>query len=295
MSATCGVCTATTPDGVHLCGEHADRLLDALHAVPAVVEDLRTTFARQDQLRAPGGSVGKSTETPLPWNDRVPEKLDALDEALLRWARPVSRHLRLDALPHVPHTRDPKDPARVPAAVTESLLAARVLAEHLGVVRGLREAGDAYDEIVDAVTAARRVVDQPVTRKFLGICSAELVEGGLPCQNDLYAHPRRSMVRCAACGTTHDVEQRREVLLAAVHAQLVTYAEAERALPDLLGAPVKASTLRSWVSEGRLVPDGYRHAGTWVPTKVGFHDSPLLRVGDVVREYTRTAVGPIAA
>lgn len=287
---TCGACSARTPEGIALCDTDADALLVELYAVPAIVEDLRTTFARQDNLRGPVVSVGKSTETPLVWNDRIPEVLDTLTEVLARWARPVVRERQLHSLPVIPHCRDPKDPARVPERLTEAVLAARVLSDNWRTVRTLRYAGDAFVEVLDAIRSARRVIDQPTPRRFIGPCGELGEESGVRCDHDVYAVAHRRTASCPACGAVHDVEQRHRALLAAAHDEVVTYAEAERALPNLLGRPVKGSTLRGWVHDGTLEVHGYRHAGKRVPTRVGYHDSPLVKVGDVIAAYSAAEV-----
>lgn len=288
----CGVCSTPTGDGALLCADHADRLLADLHAVPAVLADLALTLARQDNMRGLGRAVGKSTETPLPWNDRVPARITALESALVVWSKALTTGDRHARVPRIPTTRDPKDPARLPMARSTAVLAARVLADRIDDVRLMPHADVAYSDVSSAVRAARRVVDRPMDRRYVGQCSAALEDGGL-CDVDLYAHPKRSVVACPGCLAEYDVEQRREVLLAAVHDQVVTPAEAERALPELLGRPVKASTLRNWIRERRVVPEGYRHAGMPVSSRVHAHDQPLLLVGDIIREYAKvTAAEP---
>jgi hypothetical protein len=278
----CGACSAAVPDGITLCEDDAERMLDALYRVPTVVDDLRTTFTRQDQMRGPGAQVGKSTETPLPWNDRIPEKLDALTEVLCRWARPVARARNLDSLPVIPYTRDPHDPARVPGSVSTAILAARVLSDHWSTVRTLVDAGDAYAEVIDAVHQAERVVDRPVDRLYLGQCGAEGEDGGR-CDYDLYVRPKRATVSCPRCATEWDVEQRREVLKAAMveHLEWSTGTAAEVAgWLRLAGVNVGTSTVRRWGAEERM---------TVVGRSVRGH--ALYRVGEVRQLFEQKEKG----
>lgn len=274
----CEVCSADVPDGITMCETDAEELLTALYSVPALIDDLRTTFSRQDQMRAPGPSVGKSTEKPLPWNERVPQHLDALNEALRRWAAPVARHLRLDALPHIPHTRDPKDPARIPQVATEALLAARLLSDSWKTVRTLVGAGEAHAELLDAIRSARRAIDRPVERLYLGVCSSPLEEGGR-CEADLYAFPRRATVTCRSCVAEHDVAVRREVLREAMaeHLEWTTGTAAEVAgWLRMAGVDVGTSTVRRWAAQKRMTVAGQNHRGY-----------PLYRVGEVREVFSR--------
>lgn len=69
---------------------------------------------------------------------------------------------------------------------------------------------------------------------------------------DLYARPRRTVVRCRECETPHDVEARRAKLLDAAHDTLATAAELARALPRLLGRELSANTVRTLARAGKL-------------------------------------------
>lgn len=284
MSARpCQVCGAEVPDGITMCETDAEELLTALYSVPAVIEDLRTTFARLDNMRGPGRSVGKSTETPLPWNDRVPQRLDALTEVLVRWARPVARARQLDSLPHIPYARDPKDPARVPGAITTAGLAARLLSESWTTVRTMVNAGEAHEEITDAIRQAQRTVDRPAERRFLGLCSVELPEDAPTrgddgrCTVDLYVHPRAHTASCPGCATEHDVTARRDVLTAAMLDHLDgtegTAAEVAGWL-RLAGVEVGTSTVRRWAAKKLIAPVRSNGRG-----------HPVYRVGAVMAQF----------
>lgn len=274
----CDVCSAPTRDSFVLCDTDAEELLTALFSVPALVEDLTTTFARLDQMRGPGPSIGKSTERPLPWNDRVPQRLDHLTEVLCRWARPVARERQLDALPHIPHARDPKDPARIPAHRHTAIYAARLLSDSWTTVRTLRYAGDAHAEIIDAIRQARRATDRPAELRYLGQCSAPLEAGG-KCEADLYAHPAKRTVTCRACVAEHDVEQRRAVLREAMcehmEAHVGTAAEVAGWL-RMAGVNVGTSTVRRWGASGRMPVERRNGRG-----------HPLYRVGAVREVFER--------
>lgn len=280
MSA-CGVCEAPTGDDGRLCTDHTDQLLGALYSVPDLVGDMLVAYTRQSNFRGTEKLVGKSTETPVPWDERISARLGALRNVLVLWAYAIG-----SSSTSAPRTVDPKDPARIQQLRDVAVICSRMVADGIDRVRQHGRAGDLYSDITSAVSSCRRVIDRPMDRKFLGVCSMGL-EGGGVCETDLYGHPKRATAVCPGCGAEHDVEHRREVLLSAVHDQRVTYAEAERALPDLLGRPVKGTTLRKWVHDRRIVPEGYRHAGTFTPSRISPHDQPLLLVGDIVREYAR--------
>jgi hypothetical protein len=69
-------------------------------------------------------------------------------------------------------------------------------------------------------------------------------------------------VTCRDCGSVHDTDERRQVLLDAVGGQRGTVTELARALPDLLGRPISVESVKTWVRKGELIAVGKNDKAT---------------------------------
>lgn len=290
----CGSCGQTTTDGAPLCLDEARALAHTLRAVPDLLDDLDLTLTRQDRLSGDGGR--RSTETPVPWKEQVPDVVWALGNTLTTWARDLAERRRLTiprptrptrparAVPPGAHA-DPRPAARftvVPASAVVVEHTALWLADHVSHLRLLADAVAAHDEITDAIVAARRVTDRPVDRAYLGTCAAHL-DAGTVCDVDLYAHPRHTSTVCPACHTEHDVAQRREQLRAAVADYLEWHTGTAAEVAGLLrmsGVDIGTSTIRRWAADGRMTTAGVNTRG-----------HPLYRAGEV-RQLLSTMRSP---
>jgi hypothetical protein len=236
--------------------------------VPDVLDDLDLTLSRQGSAREPSGDTcpdGCDHDPDSPTcRQGVSVDLDegasqarlALVTCLFGWARVWEEETPYPPLADV-----------VRCARREQLMSspqgqARLLAAVPGL--GSREwAGDLAAEIDAAVGAARRAVDSPPDRVFLGWCPGD---GGKACGRALYAPQNRPTVACPGCGSKWDVEAGRAALMAAGGETLATGLELARALRVPLG------TMRRW-----------RHDGWIEPVEVNRAGQPLYRFADAHR------------
>lgn len=254
-TTTCTVCGKPTRDDAYACEDCLTSLAKALGEVPWTIEQLEITQTRQRGLPTEGGPRG--TETPLPWHEAASAARKALHGTLSTWVRVcIEEHVRNSS----PHALWPKDD---PVSMSRWLLW-RVdgLAFHEAV-------GEVLAEIEDAVAQCSRIVDRRPDRWYAGQCTTDL-DDGATCYADLYAKARTGVVVCQACKAAHDVEKRREILLAAAEDQLADAATISRAVSWLGAEPLTASRVRKWAERGRILAKG--HDGT----------RPLYRIGDAI-------------
>lgn len=254
MSATpCELC-ATPVSDASVCVGCSRRLELALGDVPALVADLEVTLTRQAAGEPRVGSRG--SDKPMPYDARASMVSAALRATLCSW-------VLLCAEEHYSGARDlPED--RVSAM-------AGWLMHEVGWLRTHVAAVEAHHEILDAIGNARRAVDRPADRVFVGVCSN--VERGIECTEQLYAKQLAHEVRCRICGSTHSVEARRKVLRASVDDVLARPAEIARAVV-WLGENVRKDQISRWVQAKRLVAKAH--------LPVGEDMKPLYRIGDVL-------------
>lgn len=289
-------CGRPSPDAT-ICPACAYRLTDALTDVTGprgLAYDLDVTLTRQARLGDRTGSrpteVDKDVDddgrqwpgtlrpTAMPYDARASEVAAHLKGVLAGWARvvaeetgvyadtnrrgigPICRrcdHASCRAIPAIPEPPD-----------TLAGLAAW-LQPRVGWLRHHAAAAEAHDEIVEAVRAARRVIDRPADRLYAGPCDE--------CGGDLYARPGALAVECRPCELVYEVEARRAWLLAALEEHLATTIEISRALTSL-AQPVTPAAIR-----------GYAHRGQLIPRGVNDRRHPLYRLGDVLDILTRQA------
>ncbi len=255
------ICTCGRPvQDATICAGCSGRLERALGDVPALAQELLITRTRQNKTGGQGiGIVVRSHERPLPWDQRASEATDVLRSTLVGWVRVVLE----EASSRPPMPRD------------HLADLARFL---LGQVHWLRQhpaAGEAVDELVHAVDNAQYVIDRAPDRVYAGPCREEWADqetedrGAYCCTASLYARSAHGTVVCPNCHAEHDVDARRDWLLALAEDQLATATELSNAL-SRLGRPVVPSTIRSWTTRGRLTAHSTTDRG-----------HPLYRVGDV--------------
>lgn len=261
----------------YVCRACLDDLCDRLHGVRALVEDLFVALSRQARVAADqSGIKARSAERPLPFAWPAAEALSNLDGTLTVWAHTLAdtHQLTVDPPPEYRPT-DLHDPARVYPRRHRATATAAWLAGHTHLVATHPDAETFLDEIDYALRDSHRVIDRPPELRYCGPCGADTEDDDghpLECEGELYAWPTADTVTCRDCGAEHDVGVRHAWLLDQVQDQLVTAAEASRALPGLLGRTVTASTVRGLAHRGTLT----RH-----PPLPGT-TSTLYRLGDVV-------------
>lgn len=225
--------------------------------MPGLYEELMVTLTRQDKLTKAGDKVKGQGETALMFNAAASEVKWVLDNTISTWARDIA-----EMYPHRALT------------ATSTAEAAAWMADGAGLLAEHPAAKELYDEITDVVKQVRRVIDRRESRMYLGPCKA--VVDGVMCPEDVYARVGHQAAQCYTCGTSHDVDRRREHMFHALENHLGSSLEVAQ-MVSALGVSVSDSTIRKWVERKKLRPA--KHAP---PKRPGGDERPLYRVGDVV-------------
>lgn len=244
-----------------LCGACTAALARDLRTVPELLVDLDLTLARADKI----GSAGRGGETPVPWKEHVPDAVWVLGNVLTVWVREVadSRGLTLvlparpprpaRAIP--PGARADRDgrPAmstELPGRALETVrLCAQWLLEHVDELRQLAglDAVQAHDEVTDAIANARRAVDRPAVRIFVGPCDQ--------CGADLYGLPHRGHATCSGCEATYeDMAERWEIALLKLRGYPATAAVIAQMAGELYGVMIDRKLINQWHSRKEIEP-----------------------------------------
>jgi hypothetical protein len=256
-----------------MCGNCWGQLSGALGALDWLVLELDVTLSRQ--VRYGSGSIGvviHATEQPLPLNLATSDTIHQLRNTLTTWVRLLHyehavRWQVCDTCQsqwHVGAMRhDVRPPLLCPGTWVEFVdpltlsntlpELARWLLRHPTWIRSHSAAGELHRDVMRDIGRAERAIDRPEDRVYLGTCSAPVVidEMEIDCPQDLYAIKGADYYTCFACGMRHDVQRRREVLLAAVEDQ-VAHAGALASTLTALGVPMADSTIRAYASKGRI-------------------------------------------
>lgn len=149
---------------------------------------------------------------------------------------------------------------------------------HATDTQGGAYAVDVFAEIGDCARRLRSLVDGPAPQRYLGPCGAptqvettnlvgapdRTYADGMPCDGDVYVRGEASTGRCGTCGAEVSRREREAWLDGEVRQHSYTAAEIAAAYP------IKANTIRQWLSRGLLVAHG-EHQGR-----------PLLNLGEVL-------------
>lgn len=233
----CPVCGAAQAESL-LCHADTVRLEQALGDVRSVVEDLDIALSKQARIGTPGrGGLARERN---PIHLGAMEAADTLGNVLTTWARDV-------AVGHIPP---------VPAwMLPPSVSAARILLSRIDAIRRHPEVTELLDEITDAVEQARRAVDRPADRMYLGQCMAAFPdEDGIDvtCYEEIWAKVDAHETVCRVCGITHEVAERRGGLLERAKPLIVTVKQAAEYMGEVGGITVNAKTIRTWIERGKL-------------------------------------------
>ena len=233
-----------------------NRLRAALVDLPGLMRDL--TAATGGQLRFTDPNGPRPTERPLPVNLVAADAAYATRTTVLRWTTWVAQ-ARNENTPRHWH------------AVAEYLdIRAHWLATQPA-------AGEAFDELLDAIATGRRATDRPADRHYAGTCDAliELDGQAQTCGTELYA--TRDTVDCPRCGTRWNVAERRTAMLDSIRDMVFPATDLARALTALTGTDVKAATVRQWAKRGHIEPDHTNAKG-----------QPVYIAGHVIDRMTNT-------
>ena len=227
--------------------------------IPALVDELDTTLARQDHIER-GGFTELDPDAAMPVTARIqPLAYNPI-------ASTVGTELHATLVGWV---RDIHGEMPIPWPADNATAMSRWLLRHFASIRTHPAADQLRDEIGYAVDQVRRAVDRPTQRMFVGPCLNPVEDVG-KCQADLYARPSAATVICHDCGAEHDIGERRTWLLAQAEDQLAHAELIGRAAPAL-GVEVTPAAIRGYAIRGRIVPHGTDLQGR-----------PLYRVGDVI-------------
>lgn len=208
---SCHICTATSPDGIHLCANHIDAIRAWLNQTPDLLDDLDVTIARLDQLSSNNFGLPPGHSGGLPWNDHASRVRSTLVTTLRMWSLAVARLAEDD--------RDRLNEAGPrPSQIAEWLNRNRhTLARH-------PDAGDAYRDLRDPFTAAQRAIDRSdmCVRFHVGPCPERAPDGGY-CPGEVWAfvptaEDEPALLRCrhpdcaAAWDTTRWLRAARRIL-----------------------------------------------------------------------------------
>lgn len=255
MAATCTAarCDHPSPDGT-LCTRCLGALISELRAVPALMADWELTFTRQVSMGDGPGPIAHShaDSTRMPVHLGAAEAGMDLRTVLLVWAREIADTAG--------HSLDTPDSARGYA---------RWLLRYTHHIRQHPAADQLADEITDAITRVRRVIDRPPEKLFFGRCGADL-DDDQQCVESIYGYAAHNTVQCPVCGTEWDIATRRAWLLRIVEDE-VAYSGLLAGLVSGLGVQISSSAIRRYAKKGRI------HA-----LAVDARHRPLYRIGDVL-------------
>jgi hypothetical protein len=255
VTATCPVCDAPQDQGL-LCHACTTRLERDLGDVPAIVAELDIALSKQARIGNASGPGGLARErTPLNWSSSDPRWV--LGNVLVTWARDVSGETWLPT----------EAEAMVRGGATNS--AARLLLSEVIAIRRHPAVVELVDQVSDAIALARRTVDRPADRQYLGTCLMENPddEGRMvTCLEEIWARPGASEVQCKVCASEHPVAERRAWLLQKAEDVLCTVREASSYMGEVGHITVTQSAIR-----------GYIHRG-----KIGYRTGNMLRLGDLL-------------
>jgi hypothetical protein len=253
----CTICSSPTGDSGRLCRTHTDELLRDLNSVPDLVAELDITRTRQARITAEKHG-GRSAERPLPWNEHAAARAFELNATLNAWALDTSKLAEdeRDRLAEHHHA--------------DTSAVARWLARNIRTLRQHQDAGQASDEITDAIREARRAIDRPLDQEIYGKCMATLDGDDALCEAYLYATHGKTHVICPGCGSIHDTEKRRAWMFEQVRDMLGNVREVVACL-KLGGINTTEDRVRSMATRGRFLPRG-----------INGRDQHLYRVSEVL-------------
>jgi hypothetical protein len=167
-------------------------------------------------------------------------------------------------------------------AAAQFLLAQLDWCRHATDEQGGAYAAGVFAEIGDCAGRMRSLVEGPAAQRYLGPCGAAQIAvdvdaaaahgihpanaalGLAPCDGDVYGRAGADKGRCKTCGAEVSQDERRAWLDSEVRLHTYTVVEIADAYP------IKANTIRQWLSRGLLVAHGELNGRT------------LLNLGEVL-------------
>lgn len=269
--ATCAVetrgsvCDAPTQN--FLCDSHRDDLIGYLWEIgglkigdrgdylPSLLDELDTTICGDDKVG--GTSIGvavQSAETPLMFNERASDAKLHLCNSLVGWTRVFAEenpHLIFDV------------------ATIED--AARWLVGFPNLLAGHPAAVEMFHELRERYETARRTVDRPTSRTYVGPCVSLFLDKdtGKTCVRPLFAPDHRTHIQCSGCDALYDVAERQKE----IEGRLRPVKASARLIADTLrlaGVGINAKTIRTWGNRG------------WLTNHARAGETPVHEIGQVL-------------
>jgi hypothetical protein len=252
----------------YVCRACTGRLRGLLTDLPGLMADLDIALTQQARFSARVGS--RATEA------RLPIGLPASDAAF------VARTTILANVEWITAVRGHGIPQTWAMIATYLVEATPWLSRH-------PDGPQVVDELTAAVVNARRVIDRPADRTYLGRCGALVeiditayadpapVAVAVDCPHELYAPVDRPDIDCPRCGTAWNVRARQDTLLAQLREHVLPAVDVARAV-DGLGTPITPEVIRQWKRRGVLTPAADEQGRP----RADERGRPLYRVGDVL-------------
>lgn len=247
-----------------LCSKHRDELVmwlwdigglhlgDSGEYQSSLLDELDVTICGTDKVGGASiGIVSRSSDTPLVFNEKASDLKRDLCNAVQSWARVFAednQHLIFDVATI-------EDAARWMAGFPN------LLASHVAAV-------EMHADFEALIYRARRAIDRPAQRVYLGECGGPTGNG--PCGSALYGIEGKSGARCHDCGTDWLVEARRRTMLGSLEDRLA-HSGTLAAIVKANGVPLASSTIRNYARAGKVTAVARDLKGR-----------PLYRVGDVL-------------
>lgn len=204
------------------------------------------------------GTIGRSPETPLPYDPRITPVMRDVARALTAAVKHVHEH------------------GRVTVTIIDTPAAhASWLGSHLTHFATHPAGPQLLDRIRAAHDRLVSVFDRPPEKIYVGRCNDD------DCTESLYADRDHTatVVACTRCATEHPITQRRDELKAGVVEYLGTVRETSRLLRETFGDDVSERTIRGLRDHGLLVERGHRLE---LDSKGRQRDVMTFRIGDVM-------------
>lgn len=268
----CLGCTATTTNGLAMCGACLDTLSMACANVAAYYADV-------EKIQPGQGVRSRSTPRSTPPPGFEPERVDRISETL--------DHVVMIAVGWARNLLD--DRPTVGAMPTTLRGVVGWLESHRVTIATLEWAGECLREMLDCERRLQRLLDRSDTGRFVGTCYADLGEddeGPVTCDRALYASDSVTYVRCPQCGVQHEVAERRRQLAEATRDELAPVRTIARIVVGLLPEEPSEERLtrriERWIDRGLLSDYGVR--------VLDGRPRRVYRIGDVLDRLNVDAV-----
>ena len=228
MTCTVPRCDTPTADGIYVCDPHEGSLFTLLGQIPDTLADAQDTIARLDTRQ----NTGRSSTTPgTPINLEASERATALHGLLVSWSQMLHEA-----------TGEPGDAG------------ANYLRANLRHITRHDWAGDMLDELQRAHRRVVQAIDTAPDYRTYGPCH---IEG---CPGLIRGKAGDVLARCRTCHEPYDAH---ELMRTAIVNSWDKPAPLKRVIKamELAGFPVARTTMRDWVTAGKITPVGVDERG----------------------------------